>query len=76
MVWLVTLANSMSPHLSIDFVCFLVNWKKTSLMTINKVRHSPFSYRIFATQMKAAVPVYFSQRHPSSKQKNKDKEST
>jgi hypothetical protein len=52
-----TLADSASLHLRIDFVLFLLEAGKNPPMTANKVRHSPFSYQIFAMQVKAAIQV-------------------
>ncbi len=39
------LADSASLHLCIDIVLFLLEFGKNPLMTVNKVRHSPFSYQ-------------------------------
>ena len=57
-IWAPTLTDSTSFHLYIDFVLFLLEVGKNSLTTANKVRHSPFSYQIFAMQVKAAIQVY------------------
>jgi hypothetical protein len=51
--WAPTLADSASLHLCIDCVVFVGSWKN-ALMTANRVRYSPFSYQIFAMQVKAA----------------------
>ena len=63
MARLSTLADSASLHLGIDFVLFFLKVGKNRLLTVNKVCHSPFSYRIFATQMKAAIQVYSVRGH-------------
>ncbi len=52
-----TFADSASLHLSIDFVLFFLEVEKKTLLVVNKVRYSPFSYRILAAQMKAAIQV-------------------
>ncbi len=36
-------------------VFFFLDVGKNPLMTVNKVRHSPFSYQIFAMQVAAAI---------------------
>jgi hypothetical protein len=50
-------ADSASLHLNIDFVLFFLEVGKNALLTVNKARHSPFSYRILSAQMKAATQV-------------------
>ncbi len=57
------------------FTCVLIlcyfSWKleKDPLMTVNEVRHSPFSYQIFAMQMKAAIQADCVQEHRLSAKK-------
>ncbi len=73
MAWLSTFAGPTSLHLSIDFVLFFLKVGKKLPLKVNKVRHSPLPFRIFAAQMKAAIRVYFVYGHRLSAKKNKEK---
>ena len=55
--------SSTSLHMCIDFVLFFLEVGKNPLMTVNKVRHSLFSYQIFTMQLKAAMHVCCAQGH-------------
>jgi hypothetical protein len=51
-----TLGDSASLYLCIDFVLFFfLEVGKNPMMTASKVHHSPFTYQIFAMQMKIAI---------------------
>jgi hypothetical protein len=47
-------------------VFFFFDVGKNPLMTANQVRHSPFSYHIFALQMTAAIQAACVQEHQLS----------
>jgi hypothetical protein len=56
-MWASTLVDSASLQLCIDFVLFFLEVGENTLMAANKVCYSPFSYKIFAIQMKATIQV-------------------
>jgi hypothetical protein len=53
------------PHFTcvLTLCCFVLKVEKTPLRPAKKVRHSPFSYQIFALQVKTAIPVGYVQGH-------------
>jgi hypothetical protein len=69
--WSSTLADSASHYLYINFVLFFLKVGKNTLMTANKVPHSPYSYQILARQMKTTIQVAVYKDIDFSRKKNK-----
>jgi hypothetical protein len=57
--WASAVADSAPLHLCIDFgiVLFILEVGENLLMTANKVRHSSFSYQIFAMQIRPLLKL-------------------
>jgi hypothetical protein len=61
------------PHFTcvLTLCCFVLKVEKNPLRPAKKVRHSPFSYQIFALQVKTAIPVGCVQGHGLSATKDR-----